>query len=387
LDYKTYRLWNRRTSYGAAQARKMGRTTKTLIHSFCGFPPFSGKDPLKVFSWLRKLVKACDDNDVSEGMALCAIPHFLSGDAELRYTRELPDSGTALGVPSTTSYPVAVNWFLQTYAEPHTLALAQDTFSRATIEPDETIESLEARLRGLSDRCGNILTEGTMKKQLIQGLPAYIRTDAFVYNTPECSFQQLVTYTLGKYKAAEEVLTLARDGQGPSTPCPSRGPRRLSVLPRTRPARPGFPVMALGETEPPVAPPPAANPGQAPPAWGRQDNLPRILTGRPQDPRRPRICYLCWTSGHMSYTCPILTDQQKALVNKARASFLQATRSLGAGQDDKGRVTRTYNRQIRIAMVQALCDGIFKSDEEDTQDADPETKPGDKQDKTGPGNA
>jgi len=89
----------------------------------------------------------------------------------------------------------------------------------------------------------------------------------------------------------------------------------------------------------------------------------------------------------MSYTCPILTDQQKALVNKARASFLQATRSLGAGQDDKGRVTRTYNRQIRIAMVQALCDGIVKSNEEDTQDADPETKPGDKQDKTGPGNA
>jgi len=139
LDYKTYRLRNRRASYGAAQARKMGRTTKNMKHSFGGFPPFSGKDPLKVFSWLRKLVKACDDNDVSEGMALYAIPHFLSGDAELRYTRELPDSGTALGVSSITSYPVAVNWFLQTYAKPHTLALAQDTFSRATIEHDETI--------------------------------------------------------------------------------------------------------------------------------------------------------------------------------------------------------------------------------------------------------
>jgi len=37
-------------------------------------------------------------------MALYAIPHFLSGDAELRYTHELPDSGTALGVARITSY-------------------------------------------------------------------------------------------------------------------------------------------------------------------------------------------------------------------------------------------------------------------------------------------
>jgi len=300
-DYKTHRLRIRRTGYGAAQVRKMGRMTKNMRHAFGGFPPLSGKDPLKVFSWLRKLVKACNDNDESEGMALLAIPHFLSGDAELRYTRELPDSGTELGVESITSYPVAVNWLLQTYAEPHTLAIAQDTFRRAIIEPDETIESFSARLRGLSDRCGNIHTEGTMKQQLIEGLPAYLRT---------C--------TSGKHEAAGEVMTLARDGQGPSTPSSSRGPRRLSVTPRTRPTRADFPVMALGETEPPVAPPPpAANSGHAQPVWGRRDDLPRFLTGRPEDPRRPRICFLYWTPGHMSYTCPILTDQQKALVNKA----------------------------------------------------------------------
>jgi len=154
-------------------------------------------------------------------------------------------------------------------------------------------------------------------------------------------------------------MNLARDGQGPSTPSSSRGPRRLSVTPRARPTRAEFSVMALGDTEPPVAPPPpAANSGQAQPVWGRQDNLPRFLTGRPEDPRRPRIYFLCWTPGHMSYTCPILTDQQKALVNKARESFPQATRSRGAGQDEKGRVTRTYNRQIRIAMVQDLCDEV-----------------------------
>jgi len=37
-------------------------------------------------------------------------------------------------------------------------------------------------------------------------------------------------------------------------------------------------------------------------------------------------------------------------------------------------------------MVQALCDGIDKSDEEDNQDGDPETKSGDKKDNPGSGN-
>jgi len=74
-----------------------------MTHSFGGFPPFAGQDPLKVFSWLRMLVKACNDNDVSEGMALYAVSHFLSVDAELRYTRKVPHSATALGV--STSRP------------------------------------------------------------------------------------------------------------------------------------------------------------------------------------------------------------------------------------------------------------------------------------------
>ena len=117
-----------------------------------------------------------------------------------------------------------------------------------------------------------------------------------------------------------------------------------------------------------------------------QIHKPLFLTGRPEDPRRPRICFLCWTSVHMSCTRPIQTDQQKALVNKARESFLQATRSRGAEQDGKGRVTRTYNRHIRIAMVQALCDGIDKSGAEDKQELDPGNRSGNEQDKPGSGN-
>jgi len=71
---------------------------------------FNGKEPLKVFSWLRTFVKACDDNVVSEGMGLYLVPNFLSGDAETLFTRQLPGSDIAGGRGSLGSFPAAVNW-------------------------------------------------------------------------------------------------------------------------------------------------------------------------------------------------------------------------------------------------------------------------------------
>ena len=52
LDDRSYRLRNRHSTYGASQARKMGRTAKNMKFSFGGTPMFIGKEPLKVFSWL-----------------------------------------------------------------------------------------------------------------------------------------------------------------------------------------------------------------------------------------------------------------------------------------------------------------------------------------------
>ncbi|GAB0498172.1 hypothetical protein MMPV_009513 [Pyropia vietnamensis] len=234
LSYETYRLRNKKAKYGSAEARKMGRKTRDMKHSFAGYPPFSGKEPLRIFAWLRKFVKANNDNDVSEGMALYAAPHFMTGDAEVRYTRVLPDSaGTARGA-KVDSYPEAINWLLSTYAEPHTLALAQETFSRAAKEPDEPVEAFASRLRALSELCGNIHSEGTMKQQLIQGLPEYVRTDAFVFNTPSATYQQLATYTAGKVKAAQDVARLGQPTSSRGTYQLGKGPRRSDPLSGSR---------------------------------------------------------------------------------------------------------------------------------------------------------
>jgi len=179
---------------------------------------FNGKEPLKVLWWLRTFVKTCDDNDVSEGMGLYLIPNCLAGDAEARIPRNLPSSDIGGGQRALGSFPVAFNWLLSTYAEPRALGLAHDKFSRATLVDNEGVDAFATRLRSLVELCGNIHSEGTMKQQLIQGLPEYLRTDALVNNTTQWSYQQFSTYVAGKYRAAKDVMALANRGSPGGSP-------------------------------------------------------------------------------------------------------------------------------------------------------------------------
>jgi len=165
-------------------------------------------------------------------MGLYLIPNFLAGDAEALFTRNLPGSDVGGGRGALGTFPAAVNWLLSTYAEPRALGLAQDKFSRATLADNEGVDAFAARLRSLAELCGNIRSEGTMKQQLIQVLPDYLRTDTFVYNTAQWRYQQLSTYVAGKYRAAKDIMVLANRGSSGGSSRKgqtSTGPRGLSV--------------------------------------------------------------------------------------------------------------------------------------------------------------
>lgn len=112
VDCKTDQLRVQRSRYGTMEARKMGRTAKDMKHSFGAESYLSGKTPLQDLTWLHKFVKSCNDNEVSEGMALYLIPDFLGGDKELRYARALPDTASRPGRAEITTYPEALNWLL-----------------------------------------------------------------------------------------------------------------------------------------------------------------------------------------------------------------------------------------------------------------------------------
>jgi len=320
LDYLSYRLRNRHSTYWTSQARKMGRTGKKMKFSFGGNPMFNRKEPLKVFSWLRKFVETCDDNDVSEGMDLYLIPNFLAGDAEARFTRNLPGSDIGGGQRALGSFPAAVNWLLATYAERHALGSARDKFSRAKLVDNEGVDAFATRLRSLAELCGNIHSKGTMKQQLIHGLPEYLRTDAFVHNTAQRSYQQLSTYVAGKYRAAKDVMALANRGSpgGSSRKGQtSTGPRGLSVNHLNSPWEEDD-----TDTHDMVAVLPSGTPGF------------RTVGAAPY-PRReattgPPLCYMCWTRGHRVPDCKILTNKQRDIVKAARSTLLRQ-RNGGAG--------------------------------------------------------
>jgi len=270
-------------------------------------------------------------------MDLYLIPNFLAGDAEARFTRNLPGSDIGGGQRALASFPAAVNWMLSTYAEPHALGLAKDKFSRARLVDKEGVEAFATRLRSLAELCGNIHSEGRMKQQLFQGLPEYLSTDAFVYNTAQRSYQKLSAYVAGKYRAAKDVMALAKWGSlGGSLrkEQTSTGPRGLSVNHLSSPWEEDDP-----DTHDMVAVLPSGTPGF------------RTVGAAPY-PRReastgPPLCYTCSTSGHRVPDCKILTDKQCEITKASRSTFpRQRNVTAGAAPD-------------RTTVVALLWDDLF----------------------------
>jgi len=69
FDCETYALDNKSVLCTRRQARTLGRRKKEVAQSFRVHDEWDGSPPAKVFQFLRKFAKACDDNDISEGKA------------------------------------------------------------------------------------------------------------------------------------------------------------------------------------------------------------------------------------------------------------------------------------------------------------------------------
>jgi len=140
----------------------------------------------------------------------------------------------------------------------------------------------------------------------------YVRTDAFVCNIAQRSYQKLVTYVTGRNRAANDVMALAslRTAGTPShRGYTSRGPRGLAA---TLLAPPG---VTDAESPMTVAGIPSGvpdGPGQAGVAYPNREAS-----------TTPPFCYICWTRAHRVTDCTPLTDKQRELVWAARNTFLR----------------------------------------------------------------
>lgn len=345
-DWNNYRLENQDQAYTREMAKKMASLNRRMQPSFGGHPKFSGKKPALIFAFLRRFVKACNDNDVSEGKALYLLVNFMTGEAEQRFAQVLPDSaGHVLG-RTVGSYPEAVNWLLSNYADADSLRKAVGKLNRATMERQETPDAFARRVRELSEACGNVYPEDRLKMIFSEGLPEYLQVDAENYNQEhqEHTFQQLMAFTQGKHRQAKAL-------QAPAATIP------LKPLTRVRPAGTKDPekvtaVLAVGEVTPEEHKPTG-------PTWGGFVSKERgsLVTPKGVGNRRFRACWLCQQADHLSYQCPLVP---KDLQEKLRQQGLVFAKAVGwADRQSTGRGNQVVHA-TRVAILQSITEALSK---------------------------
>ncbi|GAB0491044.1 hypothetical protein MMPV_002288 [Pyropia vietnamensis] len=369
-SWRSYRLADRDPMYTARMAKHMARLSQRMTHSFGGFPRFSGKKPFQVFAFLRRFVKACNDNNVSEGRALYLIGNFLSGDAEARFTRVMPDSAGHVPGRTVSSFPEAVNWFLTNYADPQALNQALADCTRATMTSGETPEAFAQRLRELGEACRNVYEEDRIKMIFIQGLPESIRMDCEVYNLNNQSFtlQQVVTFASGKYRQCQAI---SKTGQPRPRYYPAR-PMAGDASDKTRRSL-GAPLLAVGEPSTPEIP------KDTTPWIGFVDRNPRVLTRPPvRSTSQNRACWLCQASDHIATRCDLVPKELQDRLQAQGLIFAKAVRWTDRHGRGLRREPRTVHN-IRVAMLQAVTEALSLEDQaevesEDDTSQDPEGK-------------
>ncbi|GAB0493149.1 hypothetical protein MMPV_004422 [Pyropia vietnamensis] len=134
FDCESYSLVNKSLTYGSREAHTLGRRKKDVAQSFGVRSEWDGTPPLKVFQFLRKFAKACDDNDVSEAEAFFMLQDFTMEPLRSEVMSVMPSRHG--GNPGeVNSYLELINWMLRYHADEASLAAQVEEFNRATQTP------------------------------------------------------------------------------------------------------------------------------------------------------------------------------------------------------------------------------------------------------------
>jgi len=148
LDFVSYSLANTDVRYDQTMAYGLGHLRKDVLATFGREAEWDGTPAFGVFEFLNRFVKAGNDNDVSEGRALCLLPEFTEGDLKRELYTIMPSlQGGRSG--EVSSYMELVNWLLRKYADEQSLSDQAALSHGASQEDGETENYFYVRLRGL----------------------------------------------------------------------------------------------------------------------------------------------------------------------------------------------------------------------------------------------
>ena len=198
FDCETYALDNKSVAYTRRQARTLGRRKKEMAQSFGVNDEWAGSPPAKVFQFLRKFAKACDDNNISEGEAFYIFQDF--SKEPLKSEVMMVMSTRRAGHPGeVTSYLELINWMIRRKVHAASVATLVETLNVAVQPDDEDELSFSERLRRLNTECGFMYGEGAHKGRFVKGVHRAARATVRERKTPGMTMAELarVAQTMG----------------------------------------------------------------------------------------------------------------------------------------------------------------------------------------------
>ena len=147
LGCVSYALANTDVRYDRTMAHGLGRLRKDVSATFGRDAEWDGTPALGVFEFLNLIVKAGNDNDVSEGRALYLFPELTKGDIRRESYTVIPSLQDRRS-GEVSSYMELVNWLLHKYADEQSLSDQDALFYGATQGDGEAENDFYMRLWG-----------------------------------------------------------------------------------------------------------------------------------------------------------------------------------------------------------------------------------------------
>ena len=173
VSYRRYRLRDTNARQGRSVSKNLGLQSRRFVKLFQN-STFDGSKPLAVIEFLSAFKRRCDQNGVSEGMAVILLPDLLQGNALSFFNRNVTLEANRSG--AATSYPAAINLLLETYAT--NLYIEQALFSLDNIvqADNEDERQYGDRLQEADRTCGGgVCDEKSLINRAVRGLHRSIK--------------------------------------------------------------------------------------------------------------------------------------------------------------------------------------------------------------------
>jgi hypothetical protein len=300
FDLESYRLTNRRavvTARGISRLTKRAGEIRPRITTL-----FSGRDSLYIIPFLSRLREVSNEAGLSEGMLLRILPDLM-----------IEPALTAFRSAHPISYPVAVRWFLLTYAPESSVAEYWRRLQQSRQAESETPNDFALRLQLEASKLGSLVSPQELKALFEDGLVDAIRYLLRATIAPDP--RKTLTDSVTTASALAKALSSNTSDSGFKSDAGRLRARRVLIADPTSPSESVPSDWRIAEDQ-------------------ESEDLMicysdrELRTGNQhRETHGVRLCWTCWLPGHFSEECPVVPDhlrpeiavrKQKALTELRR---------------------------------------------------------------------